>query len=184
MKLADFKRLPSGTMLHRVKTLMGPCSTFVTVSRMQSNGMWFTVGHKPGETWLEFPKAKEFRAEGNDIFILVGGWVADEEEGEEVAIHYKLVTPEQKASGLFWTGWVDSVVSDVTTDAWRRLMKDTTLKLYLYHRKGCLTALSEMDKVPEGFERSIPEALPGETRAQLYMWLRDQAGRIPFLPER
>lgn len=72
MKLADLKRLPVGTRLRNVESLLGPTpedKQLRIVAKVQSNAIAFS---RPGETrlsWLHFPKASLFESEPNGFVI-------------------------------------------------------------------------------------------------------------------
>lgn len=74
MRLADLKRLPVGTKLKLVRSLMGPTPPEKqdrTVLRHQSNAVVMAVAHKGGaESFLYHPKASELRTEPNGFSIV------------------------------------------------------------------------------------------------------------------
>ena len=86
MKLADLKRLPIGTKLRLVNCLMGPVpdgkqSRIVAI--VQSNAIALNRPDAPDRlSWLWFPKAKDFRDDGDGGFSIL-------EEGE-IAAQYKM----------------------------------------------------------------------------------------------
>lgn len=75
MKLADLKKLAVGTKLRVVHNLLGPCDKARVVARVQSNAVTFTGdGIKVGEvSWLYFPKARDFRDDGDGFTVLADG---------------------------------------------------------------------------------------------------------------
>lgn len=78
MKLADLKRLSIGTKLRLVHCLMGPVSDDKQpreVRRFQSNGM-FLLKPDGRESWLDFPKASQFRSDDDGFTIFEDGEIA------------------------------------------------------------------------------------------------------------
>lgn len=80
-KLADLRRIPVGTELVLVRNLRGPCHEPRRVDEVTTTGIWFQRldDAKPREAyarpWLQFPKAKDFRATPDGFEILVNGKV-------------------------------------------------------------------------------------------------------------
>jgi hypothetical protein len=69
--LADLKRIPIGTRLRLVKSLMGPTSKLRIVAKVQSNSIAFDGDDiKPGHhSWLNLPKAADFEPTSNGFRI-------------------------------------------------------------------------------------------------------------------
>ncbi len=79
MKLADMKRLPVGTELNLIHTLLGPCSKRRVLSEVKSNAFLFDCpdeGHGR-KSWLYFPKASDFEATEKGFKIWEGGTKGD-----------------------------------------------------------------------------------------------------------
>lgn len=88
MRLADLKRLPVGTKLKLVRSLMGavpPEKQDRIVDEHQSNGMWFKVPWKDehARSWLPYPKAPQLVTNDDGFSIM---------EGDEIAAQYQFVT--------------------------------------------------------------------------------------------
>lgn len=82
MKLADLKRIAVGTRLRLVYCLFGPVpdhKQFREVSKVQSNGIYFRKSDGQ-DSWLAFPKASEFRDNGDGFTVLEDGEVAAQYE--------------------------------------------------------------------------------------------------------
>lgn len=62
--LADFKRLPVGTKILTVQGAGKAVGTVRKIEHKQTNAIRFEGG-----SWLEYPKASEFRVEGSSIFV-------------------------------------------------------------------------------------------------------------------
>lgn len=80
MRLADLKRLPVGTRLLLVHTLLGPepQPKLRVIHAVHSGAIEFTGdGIAPGRSsWLQFPKARDFRDDGDGFTIFDDGHVA------------------------------------------------------------------------------------------------------------
>jgi hypothetical protein len=88
MKLADLKRIAVGTELILTHCLLGPRNNKRKVHEVTATGIWFT-GPDLGKgkySWLGFPKAKEFRDDGDGFSI-----VEIYEDKEILAVQYKFV---------------------------------------------------------------------------------------------
>jgi hypothetical protein len=107
VKLADLKRIPVGTRLRVVRSLMGPCDKLRVVHAVKSNAIQFTGdGIKPGEvSWLYFPKASEFRDDGDGFTVL---------EGETVCAQYKFEITERSVTTVDEWGQTRVVGGHVT----------------------------------------------------------------------
>lgn len=62
--LADFKRLPVGTMIYTRKGIPKYDGSIRKIVHKQSNAIKFEGG-----SWLYYPTSKEFRVDGNVIII-------------------------------------------------------------------------------------------------------------------
>lgn len=93
-KLADLRRIPVGTELVLVRNLRGPCHEPRRVDQVTTTGIWFQrlddALHKGNaRPYLEFPKAKDFRATSQGFEILVDG---------KVGVRYVLEHPRVPAT--------------------------------------------------------------------------------------
>lgn len=72
MKLADLKRLPIGTELRNVRSLMGPTppeKQLRKVVKIQSNAILFQREGTTEPSYLFFPKASEFESTENGFRV-------------------------------------------------------------------------------------------------------------------
>ena len=88
MRLADLKRIKVGTKLRLVHCLLGPCDWPREVTEVLSTGIWMKrLDENPDSvSWLSYPKAKDFRDDGDGFSIM---------EGDEVAVQYKFGLAEE-----------------------------------------------------------------------------------------
>jgi hypothetical protein len=72
MKLADLKRLPVGTEMRIVQNVRGSCDKKRKVVRVHSDAMELSGDDVPADktSWLDFPKARQFRDDGDGFTIL------------------------------------------------------------------------------------------------------------------
>ena len=76
--LADLKRIPVGTRLRLVHSLLGPIDKARVVEKVQTNAIAFRTEDNR-VSWLHLPKAKNFEATTNGFRI----WETWEEHGQE-----------------------------------------------------------------------------------------------------
>jgi len=80
MKLADLKRIKVGTRVNLIASLLGPSDIprWRTVKKVHSNSIEFSPDGSmtSRSSWLYFPKAKNFRDDGDGFTILEEGEVA------------------------------------------------------------------------------------------------------------
>jgi len=78
MKLADLKRIPVGTRLRLVRSFLGPCDKPREVAKVQSNSIALKQLDKALAplSWLTFPKASDFRDDGDGFTVLEDGEIA------------------------------------------------------------------------------------------------------------
>jgi hypothetical protein len=94
--VADLKRIPVGTRLRLVRSLMGPTDKPRVVAKVQTNAIAFRT-EKDSLSWLTIPKAKDFELTENGFRVWDTWDPGGPQEKREIGAEYVFEVPAESA---------------------------------------------------------------------------------------